>query len=248
MPKKEIKVVGIIPARGGSKGIPYKNIALLAGKPLIYYTIKSAQESKKMDAFVVSTDDEKIASVAKSLGADVPFLRPKNISGDNATDIQFLRHALVWLEKNRNWHPEIIVILRPTAPFRTAEDIDTVLDLMIKENCDSVRTISLPSPHTPYKMWTMKNSHSNKIKPLLTTRYYNSLGTDVPRQWLPTVYWQNGMVDATKTKFIKMNKVYGPDIRGLVTNHEKTTDIDTPKDLKITEAILKHGNKTRNTK
>ena len=128
MSKKEIKVLGIVPARGGSKSIPHKNIALLAGKPLIYYTIKSAQKSRKLDAFIVSTDDEKIACVARSLGADVPFLRPKNISGDNATDIQFLKHALAWLGKNRNWYPEIVVLLRPTTPLRTSKDIDEVMD------------------------------------------------------------------------------------------------------------------------
>ena len=236
---KEIRILGIIPARGGSKGIPYKNIAKLNGKPLIYYTIEAAKKSKLLDTFIVSTDDKKIARVAKSYGADVPFLRPKQISGDNATDIQFLKHAVRWVSKNRKWNPEIIVLLRPTAPLRTAEDIDDALKLIIKENCDSVRTISIPTPFNPYKMWKMENDSTAKIKPLLATKYYKTLGTDVPRQWLPTVYWQNGLVDVTKTKFIKANRVYGPDIRGIITDPNKITDIDTLKDLRIVEAILK---------
>lgn len=246
MSKKEIKVLGIIPARGGSKGIPYKNIALLGGKPLIYYTIKAAQESKTIDASIVSTDDEKIANTARSLGADVPFLRPKNISGDNATDIQFLKHALSWLEKNRNWHPEIIVLLRPTTPLRTSKDIDEVVSFMIKEGCDSVRTISVPNPYNPYKMWTLTNQKNGKIKPLLATKYFKTLGTDVPRQWLPQAHWQNALVDATRARFImEKNRVYGPDIRGFVVSPEKTVDIDSPKDLAIAETILKYDRKTK---
>ena len=245
MSKKEINVLGIIPARGGSKGIPYKNIASLAGKPLIYYTIKSAQGSKRLDTFIVTTDNKKIASVAKSLGADVPFIRPKKISGDDATDIQFLSHAIEWLEENRGWRPEITVLLRPTSPFRTSEDIDKVIDFMIKEKCDSVRTLSLPSPYNPYKMWNVSNERNYKIKPLLTTKYFETMGTDVPRQLLPKIYWQNGMVEATKTKFIKNNRVYGPDIRGLITNPNKVIDIDSPLDLLIAETILKHARKTK---
>ena len=97
--KKNIKVLGIIPARGGSKGIPYKNIALLGNQPLIYYTITAAQQAKTLDSFIVSTDSPKIAAVARSFGADVPFLRPQKISGDKSTDIEFLRHAIYWLEK-----------------------------------------------------------------------------------------------------------------------------------------------------
>lgn len=245
MPKKEVKTLGIIPARGGSKGISYKNIAPLAGKPLIYYTIKSAQKSRKLDAFILSTDDNKIATTAKSLGADVPFLRPKNISGDQATDIQFLKHAVEWVNKNRDWHPEIIVLLRPTSPLRTSEDIDNVIEFMIKENCDSVRTISLPYPYNPYKMWTLADNKKLKIKPLLTTKYFKDLGTDVPRQWLPTTYWQNAVVDATRTKFIKKNKVYGPDIRGFIIDPKKNIDIDSLQDIAVAEAIIKHERKTK---
>lgn len=239
---KNIKVLGIIPARGGSKGIPYKNIAPLNGQPLIYYTITAAQQAKTLDSFIVSTDNPKIAAVARSLGSDVPFLRPKKISGDKSTDIEFLRHAVYWLEKNRGWKPEIIVLLRPTTPFRTAADIDQAVTFMVKTNCDSVRTVSPPAPYYPHKMWVFKKSkcRGNAITPLLPTKYYNRLGTDVPRQWLPQVYWQNGVVDATKTKFIKAGRVYGPDIRGLVVETSKALDINYPDDIKLAEQILKN--------
>lgn len=229
--QKNPKTLGIIPARGGSKSIPYKNIALLAGKPLIYYTIREAQKSRLLDAFIVSTDDPKIAEVAKSFGADVPFLRPEKFAADNSPDIHFIKHAIEWLEKNRGWAPDIILNLRPTSPLRTAKDIDNVIAHMIETKCDSVRTVSPPYPFNPFKMWTVASSRSSKLKPLIPTKHYAKLGTDVPRQHLPTVYWQNGMVDATRAKFIKQGVVYGQDIRGIIIEPERVVDIDDIKDL-----------------
>ena len=236
---KKIKTLGIIPARGGSKSIPYKNIATLAGKPLIYYTIKAAQKAKLLDAFIVSTDDGKIADVAKSLGADVPFLRPEKFSRDKSVDIEFLKHAVEWLEANRGWRPEIILNLRPTSPLRTARDIDDVISLMLKTKCDSVRTLTSPYPHNPFKMWHFSHPKSTKIKPLLPTKHFDKLGTDVPRQLLPAAYWQNGLVDATRAKFIKQGIVYGPHMRGIVIEPERSMDIDEPDDLIKAEELMK---------
>jgi CMP-N-acetylneuraminic acid synthetase len=237
--QSKIKVLGIIPARGGSKTIPGKNIAPLAGKPLIYYTIDAANKATLLDACIVSTDDPKIAEVAKSYGADVPFLRPKKLARDNSPDIDFLKHAILWLEKHRGWNPEIVLNLRPTSPLRTSKDIDAVIDLMIKTRCDSVRTLCSPYPHNPFKMWYFHHPKSTKIKPLLPTKHYERLGTDVPRQLLPTAYWQNGSVDATRVKFIKQGIVYGPDIRGIVIDDERSMDIDELEDLKRAEIIMK---------
>lgn len=239
---RKINIVGIIPARGGSKGIPYKNIALLAGKPLIYYTIREAKRSKLLDAFIVSTDDEKISSVAKSFGADVPFLRPKKYAGDKSPDIDFLKHGVEWLEKKRGWKPEIVVILQPTSPSRTAEDIDNVIKFMLRENCDSVRTVVDPSPRNPFKMWTITDFDKGKMKPLLPTKHYRKLGTDVPRQLLPNYYLQVGLVYATKTKFIKKGRVWGKDIRGFVINPEKFIDIDTQHYFLRAEEIMRKLN------
>lgn len=237
--KKEVKILGIIPARGGSKSIPHKNIALLAGKPLIYYTIREAKTSRLLDAFIVSTDDPKIARIAKSLGADVPFLRPKKFAGDRSPDIEFFQHAISWIDKNRGWKPEIVVNLRPTAPLRIAEDIDRVISLMLETGCDSVRTVSAPNPFNPFKMWTFSARANGVIKPLLPTKHYTKLGTDVPRQILPKVYWQNGLVDATKVKFIKKGVIYGPDIRGIITDPKRNADLDEPKDLKRAERLMR---------
>lgn len=228
--ENRVRVLGIIPARGGSKSIPRKNVALVLGQPLIYYTIRSAKQSKLLDAFIVSTDDEEIAGVARSLGADAPFLRPSELARDDSPDLEFMRHALEWLGRERGWQPEIIVNLRPTGPLRTGEDIDRVVGLMLKTGCDSVRTIS-PPLHNPFKMWRIDAANS-KMEPLLPTVHFPVLGTDVPRQLLPqNIYWQNGLVDATRAKFIRAGKVYGPDIRGVITDPKKSVDIDDPEDL-----------------
>ncbi|MBI4049931.1 MAG: acylneuraminate cytidylyltransferase family protein [Candidatus Doudnabacteria bacterium] len=232
MPKQlEVKVLGIIPARGGSKSIPYKNIVLFRGKPLIYHTIKAAKAAKLLDAVIVSTDDEKIAAVARSFGADVPFLRPKRFAGDKSPDLEFLQHALWWLEKNRGWRPEIVVVLRPTAPTRRSADIDKVIRIIQNTGCDSVRTVTMPDKN-PFKMWYFSGKDGSVLRPFAPTKHYSKWGTDVPRQALPKVFWQNAMVDATRAKFIKKGRVYGRDIRGVVVDSERAIDIDTYQDLK----------------
>ena len=228
--QKPVKILGIIPARGGSKSIPRKNIALVAGKPLIYYTIRSAGQSKLLDAVLVSTDDEEIAAVARSFDAAVPFLRPEEFARDDSTDIEFMRHALEWLKAERGWEPEILVNLRPTGPLRSGEDIDRVIQLMLETGCDSVRTVSRPRSN-PFKMWRVDLA-SAKLDPLLPTEHYETVGIDVPRQLLPqNVYSSNGLVDASRTKFIGQGKIWGPDIRGIITDPKKSIDIDEPEDL-----------------
>ncbi len=234
----KVRILGVIPARGGSKSIPHKNIALLSGKPLIYYTIQEAKKSKLLDAFVVSTDDAKIARVSSTIGADVPFLRPKRYAQDRSPDIEFLEHALKWLKFHRGWEPEIVVILRPTSPLRTSREIDGVIRFILKTRCDSVKSVSLPYPYNPFKMWFL-DSRTKKMKPILPTPYFKKLGTDVPRQLLPTVYWQNGLVDATRAKFIKRGRVFGPDMRGFITDPRLSVDVDSVEDLKRAAPSIK---------
>ena len=164
MNEKLIKVMAVIPARGGSKGVPRKNIALLGGKPLIAYAIEVARGSQVIDAAIVSTDDAEIAAVAREYGADVPFLRPAELAGDDAPDIGFLRHALEWVETHRGWHPDILVILQPTMPFRTVADVDGALRFMLGQGCDSLRTLALPAQVTPYKMWFLEDEKSPEYR------------------------------------------------------------------------------------
>ena len=229
---KKVRILGIIPARGGSKSIPYKNIALLNGKPLISYAIKAAQESKLLDALIISTDDEKIKKVAEEYGADVPFLRPKKYAQDMSRDIEYLQHALTWLEKQRGWTPEIVVMLQPTTPWRTGKDIDDVVKFMLESGADSVRTMIDPGHYNPFKMWVEVDAKTKKIVPMLRlTSKYRKLGSDVPRQLLPTYYLPFGLVYVTKSKFIKKGRVLGNDVKPYLIDPKRLTDIDSPEDL-----------------
>ncbi|MEK7193111.1 MAG: acylneuraminate cytidylyltransferase family protein [Patescibacteria group bacterium] len=236
---KNPRTLGIIPARGGSKSIPKKNIVTLCGKPLIFYTIRGAEESKLLDAYIVSTDSPEIKSVAEEHGADVPFLRPAEFSADKSVDIEFLKHALLWVKEHRGWTPDIVINLRPTAPLRTAEDIDAIIELMDRTGCDSVKAVIVPKQN-PFKMWRV-NEHDQSMQPLLPTEHFDKLGTDVPRQLLPqNVFWQSGVIDATRARFIlEQNKVFGSDMRGLVLPEEKSIDLDEPSDLIFAEFMMK---------
>jgi CMP-N,N'-diacetyllegionaminic acid synthase len=238
MTDKEVKIMAVIPARGGSKGVPRKNIADLGGKPLIAYTIEVARGSRLIDASIVSTDDAEIAEVARACGGDVPFLRPAELAGDDSPDIGFLKHALEWVETHRDWHPEILVILQPTMPFRRVEDVDGALRFMIEQNCDSVRTLAVPTHVTPYKMWVLDDPVKGIISPVLKTEYFDQLLTDVPRQKLRTCYWQPGVVIATRSDFVKKGKVFGPDLRGYVVDIRHAHDIDEPADLEYAGFLI----------
>ncbi len=241
--KKDIKVLGIIPARGGSTSIKLKNIANVAGKPLIDYTIRAAKKSKLLDAFIVSTDSPKIAEIAKQCGADVPFLRPKHTARKFSAEVEYQQHALNWLEKHRGWRPELVVILRPTSPFRPGDLIDKVIKFTKNSSYSLVRTVSQAPAH-PYRTWTMKGKTAELMALLpdfVPAAHFKKWGNDVPRQKLPKVYWANGAVDVTWTKNIKRGTkaVFAGPIGGVIINPSIVVDIDEPKDLVKMEQLLK---------
>lgn len=185
------KIVAIIPARGGSKGVPRKNIREIAGKPLIAWTIETALLCEMLDRVIVSTEDEEIAKIANQCGAGVPFLRPLDIAQDNTPDLPVYQHALSWLNEHEKYCPDIIVWLRPTAPLRIVEDIEGAIKLLTETKADCVRTVC-KAEHHPY--W-MKQLNGNRLLHFLegieeTKKYYR-------RQLLPPVYRLNGAVDVT---------------------------------------------------
>lgn len=239
--KKDVAILGIIPARGGSKGLHKKNIASLCGRPLIYYAIRAAKESKLLDACIVSTDDHEIAEVARSYGADVPFLRPKKYAGDLSRDIDYLRHALDWVEKHRGWTPKIIVMLQPPAPQRTGQDIDDVVRFMRRVGADSVRTVIDPGHYNPFKMFVQTNGKRGPIKELIDLTPYKRLYSKVaiPRQLLPRYFLPDGLVYTTSTHLIRKGKVWGPRFRIYPVDHKRFIDIDTPEDLATAEEKMK---------
>lgn len=233
-------VLALIPARGGSKSIPRKNLQLLAGRPLIAHSIAQALASTEVTRVIVSTDDEEIAGVARQCGAEVPFMRPAAISGDTATDLEAFRHALEWLRDHERYEPAICVHLRPTYPLRAIADIDRVVTMLIETpGADSVRSIA-PAAETPFKMWFHRpDGLLSPVIPETIPEAYN-----LPRQQLPQVYVQNAAVDAVWSRVIlTQGSMTGRAIYGYVM--EGNFDIDSYEDFTRAASRLAPQGRTR---
>jgi CMP-N,N'-diacetyllegionaminic acid synthase len=235
-----VEVLAIIPARGGSKGLPNKNILPLLEHPLIAYSIKAAQDARLVTRIIVSTDSAQIAEVAKHYGAEVPFIRPAEFAQDLSTDIEVFQHALSWLEEHENYVPDLVIQLRPTSPVREAKMIDVCIERLMKhEHADSLRIVT-PSPITPYKMWYME-SEDEPLQPLLNVEGIDEPYNE-PRQRLPKTYWQIGTLDVIKPHVITMqNSMSGKRILPYVVDNAFAVDIDDMESFKkAAEVILKH--------
>lgn len=228
----------IIPARGGSKSIPRKNIRTFAGYPLIAFSIAAGLASERISRVIVSTDDEEIAEIAKEYGAEVPFLRPEELSKDITPDLPVFQHALEWLQSNDQYQPQIVVQLRPTSPLRQKEHIDqAVRRLSERPDADSIRTICIPFQN-PYKMWRI--GADGFMQPLISTNV--SEAYNLPRQALPEVYWQTGYVDAAWSKtMLDKNSMTGDSILPLEIGAEEWIDIDSPDDWIRAERLFESG-------
>ena len=227
------EVLAIIPARGGSKGIPRKNIRSFAGYPLIAWSIAAGLQAGSVTRLIVSTDDEEIAQVARSWGGEVPFLRPAELAQDGTTDLPVFQHALTWLAEHESYHPEVVIQLRPTSPIRPATCLDDAVGMLLSHpEADSVRGV-VESGQNPYKMWRIDPEHG-QMTPLLTIpgleEAYNS-----PRQILPPTYWQTGHIDVIRPAAIMAGSMSGKAILPLVIPAEYTIDLDTPADWEYAE-------------
>jgi YrbI family 3-deoxy-D-manno-octulosonate 8-phosphate phosphatase len=231
-----VEVLAIIPARGGSKSIPRKNIRPFADHPLIAYSIAAGLQAESVTRVIVSTDDGEIARVALDYGAEVPFLRPDQLAQDSTTDFPVFEHALAWLADQEGYRPEIVVQLRPTSPVRPPDCVDKAVSLLLEHpEADSVRGVVL-SGQDPHKMWRI--SPQGRMLPLLTVdglvEPYNT-----PRQALPATYWQTGHIDAIRTSIIFEKKsLSGEVILPLVLDDQYTVDIDTPIDWQRAEWLV----------
>ena len=238
---KKPEVLAVIPARGGSKGIPRKNIKLFAGYPLIAYSIAAGLQSELTTRVIVSTDDEEIAEVARKWGAETPFLRPAEFAADNTLDLPVFQHALAWLKEHENYVPDIVLQLRPTSPARPRTLVDDAIRLLIDHpEADSVRGV-VPADENPHKMWRVDP------KTGLMTGLLKVEGIDepynAPRQKLPPVYWQTGHIDAIRPErtFMAGNSMSGKNILPLFLDPEFTIDIDTPFDWVRYEWMVYHA-------
>jgi len=234
------EVLAIIPARGGSKGLPRKNIRPFAGFPLIAYSIAAGKSAECVTRTLVSTDDEEIASVGREFGADVPFLRPAELAQDNTTDLPVFRHALDWLAREENYHPAVVVQLRPTSPIRPRRLVDEAVSLLLSHpEADSVRGV-MPAGQNPHKMWRLDPA-GGPMRPLLAVdgiaEPYNA-----PRQILPPVFWQTGHVDAIRPATILAGgSMSGKVILPVMVEPRYTVDIDSLFDLQRAEWLVYHA-------
>jgi CMP-N-acetylneuraminic acid synthetase len=230
------RVLAVVPARGGSKGIPRKNLLLLGGQPLVAHAVAAARAARLVSRVLCSTDDPEIAEVARLAGAEVPFMRPADLAQDSTEDWPVFKHALDWLARHDAWIPDIVVNLRPTSPMRTAAHVDAAIQLLLDSSADSVKSICLARQH-PHKMWL--RSPSSRIEPFLKTPFRIARGPDVPRAQLEDIYWQNGVVDVTRREVIlEQGVMIGKRVAGLVITPEESIDIDTPLDLALAELLF----------
>lgn len=232
------QVLALIPARGGSKSIPRKNIQQFAGYPLIVYSIAAGLEAGHVDRVVVSTDDDEIAAIARSFGAEVPFIRPDEYSQDDTPDLPVFRHALGWLEQHEGYRPDIVVQLRPTSPFRRVRHIDRAVEILSGHpDADAVRTVCVPFQN-PFKMWQI--GEEGYLRPLIQTGIPEAY--NLPRQALPDVYWQTGYVDvAWRRTILEKGSMTGERILPLVIGAEEWVDIDSRDDWRRAERLLESG-------
>ena len=226
MKQNNTKILAIIPARGGSKGVPKKNIRLMSGKPLIAYSIEAGLKSKYIDRVVVSTENREIAEIAEEYGAEV-IKRPEKLAKDDTPSPPVYKHAVKFLEKNKDYKPDIIVVLQPPTPLRKVEDIDNCIKKLIKEKCDSVITLKKVE-HPPH--WMVKIDEKGRI------HKYFELDEIERRQDVADVYMPNGAVFVTWYEILMAhNSMRGPDTRAIIMPQEESIDIDTELDFLIAE-------------
>ncbi len=228
-------ILTLVPARGGSKSIPRKNLKLLNGVPLIAYSIAAGLQANCTPRVIVSTDDEEIAAVSRMYGAEVPFMRPEELAQDDTLDLPVFQHALQWLDQNEGYQPEIVVQLRPTSPFRPDGMVDHAVRIL-QENAwaSSVRGI-VPSGQNPYKMWRL--SEDGSMKPLLETGIEEAYNQ--PRQKLPPTFWQTGHIDAVRPEVILGGSMSGRAVYPLHIDPKYTVDLDTGLDWERAEWRLR---------
>jgi N-acylneuraminate cytidylyltransferase len=224
------KIISIIPARGGSKGVPGKNIKLLNEIPLIGFSIKTSLESKHITRTIVSTDSVEIANIAKELGAEVPFLRPKVIAGDKSTDLEFFLHTIDWFLENEGEAPDYFVHLRPTTPLRDFQVVDKAIASFLKNSSATALRSVHEMSETAYKSFEIEEG---KLKTIGTGSFDLDPANEA-RQGFPSTYYANGYVDIIKSKFIIDNqKIHGDKVMAFVT--EPVTEVDTPEDFELLE-------------
>lgn len=228
----QYRVTALIPARGGSKRLPRKNVKLLVDKPLIAWSIEVAKASKYIDRVVVSTDDEEIKQVSEQYGAEVPFLRPEHLSNDHASSFDVIKHAISFLQLNQP--NELIVLLQPTSPLRLVSELNTALELFITKNAKGIVSIS-ETEHSP--MWSNTLPEDGCMSDFIRPEVQGKRSQD-----LPTFFRLNGSIYIYETlSLLEQSKIFfNENVYGFQTSLETAVDIDTGLDFSIAETIMKN--------
>ena len=234
----DMEALCLIIARGGSQRVPQKNIRPLAGRPLIAYSIEAARRSRYVTRIIVSTDSDAIAEAAVKEGAEVPFRRPAAISQGHSTEIEAVEHALTWLREHERYEPDLVVLLRPTTPFRKAETINRAVELLRNDPAaHSVRTVKLCSEH-PHKMWVME-SGGKRIRSFVPPEQKLREAHTLSYHLLPSVYVQNASMDILRPSNIwQLRSTTGTEIIPLVMDEMESVDINTPLDFLLAETLI----------
>ncbi len=229
-----MKIIGLITARGGSKGVPGKNTALVGGKPLIAWTIEAAQQARLMTRAIVSTDSEEIAAVARQWGAEVPFLRPAELAQDGTPHLPVLLHALDWMRDNEGWEADYFMVLQPTSPLRTAADVDASIALAQQKDADGVIGMAEMHGH-PY--WCKTLLPDGRLAPLFDA------GTgSLRRQDLPSALMPNGAIYLARTPWFRQSgSFYGDKTFAYVMPPERSLDIDTAWELALARLLVQRN-------
>ncbi len=228
-----MKILAVIPARGGSKSVPRKNIVKVNGKPLISYTINAALMVDCLTDVVVSTDDSEIANISRDLGAQVPFIRPEDLASDEAQSAPVIEHALNFMENEKGIKYDAVLMLQPTSPLRTSIHIKESIDLFLSQECDSVVSVVSVGGNHPFRM---KRLVGNQLVNYIDQGFWDMR----PRQNLPDVYIRNGAIYLIdRDVIINQHQLIGSKCLGYVMSDTESANIDTPIDLMLAELLIK---------
>lgn len=227
----DIRVLGVIPARGGSKGLPDKNLIPLLGKPLLQYTIEAMFRSQYLSRIILSTEDSAIAEFARALGVEVPFMRPPHLAADDTPMLPVVQHALIEMER-RNYSCDAVMILQPTSPLRRAEHIDLAVNIMVETGADTVvSVVEIPHNFTPTSL--MVKLSDGRLAPFQEENH------SLRRQDKPRFYARNGpAILLSQTRVITKSRLYGVHIQPMIMEACDSVDIDTEDDLQLAEFLL----------
>jgi CMP-N-acetylneuraminic acid synthetase len=230
--------LGIIPARGGSKGIPGKNLFPVGGKPLLYWTLKCARESRSLTRSIVSTDSPEIAEAARDYSGEVPFMRPVELAADDTPGVDVVLHALEWLESNEGYRPELVMVLQPTSPLRTSDQIDACADLLLMRNAPAVVSVTEVQYH-PY--WMKLVDADGVLRDFMTID-----GPYHRRQDVPAMYAPNGALYLVRRSVLMARRTLFPEgTLAFIMAQSSSLDVDTPWDAHLADLILREQHEDR---